>query len=141
MSNDFRSTLMPMLPYRDAPAAIRFLCDAFGFEERMRYEMPDGSIGHAELTRGDAVISLATVWDAGGLASACELEALHCQLMCFVDDVEAHYARARAAGATVITQPENQHGMRTYRALDCEGQRWIFAQQLHPLDERDTQGA
>jgi len=44
--------------------------------------------------------------------------------------VDAHYARALGGGATVIGEPENDHGRRSYRALDLEGHRWIFATQL-----------
>jgi uncharacterized glyoxalase superfamily protein PhnB len=117
-----------MLPYADAAAAIAFLCRAFGFEERFRYEMPDGRVGHAELALGDDVVMVANVWREGGLASPLELPALHAQIYCRVDDVDAHFARARAAGATLVGAPEDQeHGSRSYRALDPEGHRWIFA--------------
>jgi PhnB protein len=117
-----------MLPYADAAAAIAFLCRAFGFEERFRFDMPDGRVGHAELALGDDVVMVASVWREGGLASPLELPALHAQLYCRVDDVDAHFARARTAGATLVGAPEDQeHGMRTYRALDPEGHRWVFA--------------
>ena len=90
-----------MLVYQDAPAALEFLCRAFGFEQRFRFDMPDGTIGHAELAlHGDRVM-LASVWRAGGLAPASELPALHCQIYCEVDDVDAHFARARREGATI----------------------------------------
>ena len=120
--------IVPMLPYADAPAAIAFLCRAFGFEERFRMDMPDGTIGHAELALGDDVVMLASVWREGGLTSPLELHALHAQIWCRVDDVDAHFARARAAGATLVGAPEDQaHGGRSYRALDLEGHRWIFS--------------
>jgi uncharacterized glyoxalase superfamily protein PhnB len=57
-----------------------------------------------------------------------DLPARHGQIYCLVDDVDAHYRRARAAGATIASEPEDQpHGSRIYRALDPEGHRWIFA--------------
>ncbi len=121
-----------MLAYADAPAALAFLCDAFGFEERFRMDMPDVSLGHAEIALGSGRVMLASVWRAGGLASALELPALHCQIFCEVDDVDAHFARARAAGATIATLPADAHGGRSYRALDPEGQRWIFATRGKP---------
>jgi uncharacterized glyoxalase superfamily protein PhnB len=124
--------IVPMLAYADAPAALEFLCRAFGFEQRFRMDMPDGSIGHAELALGADRVMLASVWRAGGLASACELPALHCQIYCEVDDVDAHFARAREAGATIATLPADEHGGRNYRALDPEGQRWIFASRPGP---------
>ena len=120
--------IVPMLPYADAPAAIAFLCRAFGFAERFRYDMPDGRIGHAELELGGDVVMIASVWREGGLASPLDLPALHAQIWCRVDDVDAHFARARAAGATLVGAPEDQdHGTRSYRAVDPEGHRWIFA--------------
>lgn len=123
--------IVPMLAYADAPAAIDFLCQAFGFEERFRMPMPDGTIGHAELALGDARLMLASVWYVGGLASPLELSAVHTQLYVEVDDVDAHHARARAEGATIAAEPADQdHGERTYRAIDPEGHRWIFGSPL-----------
>jgi uncharacterized glyoxalase superfamily protein PhnB len=123
--------LVPMLVYDDAPAALDFLCRAFGFAERFRMDMPDGTIGHAEVDLDGHVVMLATTWRAGGMASPLELPAKHCQILCYVDDVDAHHARARAAGATIVNQPTDQeHGHRSYRALDPEGHRWIFATPL-----------
>src|SRR5437764_639217 len=119
--------IIPYLQYADAPAAIAFLCRAFGFEERMRYPMPDGSIGHAEIALADdAIVYLASAWHEGGFAAATELPAVHSQLMVQVDDVDAHFARAREAGATIVAEPHEEHGARRYRAMDPEGQRWVF---------------
>jgi PhnB protein len=117
----------PYLAYADAPAAIEFLCEAFGFEERARYPMPDGRIGHAELGYGAASIYLASVYAELGFASPRDLQGIHCQLHCMVDDVDAHYAKALAAGATCVGRPAEDHGLRSYRAVDPEGHRWIFA--------------
>ncbi len=117
-----------MLVYDDAPAAIEFLCRVFGFEERSRFDMPDGKIGHAELGFGGSRIALATTWPEGGMASPSILPALHSQVFCEVPDVNAHYERATAEGATIAEAPgEPSHGSRTYRALDLEGHRWVFS--------------
>ena len=117
-----------MLSYADAPAALEFLCKAFGFEERYRLEMPDGRIGHAEVGYQDNVVMLASVYHEMGQASPRDLPSYHSQVMCYVDDVDAHYSRAREAGATVAAAPEDQsHGSRSYRAVDPEGHHWIFA--------------
>ena len=123
--------IVPMLAYRDAPKAIEFLSRAFGFEEKMRMAMPDGRIGHAEVGFGDHIIMLASAWDEGGLAAPFELPAVHCQIYCVVDHVDAHHDRARAAGATIVAPPADQpYGMRMYRVNDPEGHRWIFASAL-----------
>ena len=125
--------VMPMLDYEDAGAAIDFLRSAFGFEETMRLAGDDGSIAHAELALDGASISLSTVWREGGFSTPHELEGVHSQVWCEVDDVDAHYQRARAAGAVVINEPVNQdYGYRTYRAIDPEGHRWYFAGPVAP---------
>lgn len=123
-----RQRIFPMLAYDDAPAALEFLCSAFGFRERSRMSMPDGTIGHAEIELHGNVVMLATTWKAGGLASPRDLPALPSQLFFEVDDVDAHFQRAKDAGAVLVGEPENQgHGFRTYRATDREGHRWLFA--------------
>jgi PhnB protein len=119
--------VVPYLCYADAPAAIDFLCKAFGFEEQFRYPMPDGRIGHAELTCPSGGVMLASVWPEGGFASPLDLPAIHCMIHCSVDNTDAHYERAKAAGATITAEPSDQHGHRMYRATDPEGHRWIFA--------------
>ncbi|MDE3164178.1 MAG: VOC family protein [Acidobacteriota bacterium] len=120
-----------MLAYDDAPAAIAFLRDTFGFEERFRLATAEGGIGHAEMALMGNVVMLATTWKEGGLASPRELPAMPCQLYCVGDDVDAHFEHARAAGAVVVAEPQDQpYGSRIYRALDLERHRWIFASPL-----------
>ena len=119
--------IIPALVYADAPAAIDFLCNAFGFEERFRLPMPDGRVGHAELGYQDNVVMLASEYPELGLESPRNLPTRHCQIKCYVDDVDAHYTQAKAAGATIVAEPEDQfYGERMYRAVDPEGHRWMF---------------
>ena len=118
--------IIPYLAYRDAPAALTFLCEAFGFEERYRMAMDDGRIGHAELAYRGNVIMLASAWREAGFTSPLDLDGIHTQIYCSVDDADGHYERARAAGATIVSEPHNAHGKRSYRALDPEGHRWLF---------------
>jgi uncharacterized glyoxalase superfamily protein PhnB len=126
-----RQKITPILGYADAPAAIRFLCDAFGFDERYRMAMPDGTVGYAELGLGDGVVALASEWPEARLYSPQKLDGLHAQVIVEVDDVDAHHRRAREAGATIAAEPADQpHGARMYRALDPEGHRWIFSMPL-----------
>lgn len=120
--------IFPMLAYRDAPAALEFLSSAFGFEETMRMEGENGTIGHAELEMGGQRLMLASAWRDAGMVPPFELAGVASQLRVQVDDVDAHFRRALEAGATVIDQPADQeYGERTYRATDPEGHRWIFA--------------
>ncbi|NNL66730.1 MAG: hypothetical protein HKP30_10835 [Myxococcales bacterium] len=138
MSLNPEQKVYPYLSYRDGPAAIDFLCKAFGFEERFRLPMPDGRLGHAELSLSGAVILLASVYEEMGQASPRDLGAAHGQVLLYVDDVDAHFERARDAGAIIVAEPEDQfHGARQYRAVDPEGHRWIFATQLREVAPED----
>jgi uncharacterized glyoxalase superfamily protein PhnB len=117
------------LSYANAPAALEFLCAAFGFTEKVRYAMPDGRIGHSVLEYHGHVVMLASEYDGFG-QSPLKLAAIHSQIMCYVDDVDAHFARALEKGATIINGIVDDHGMRSYRAMDPEGHRWIFATEM-----------
>ena len=137
MSTAHPSTrIVPYLVYEDAPAAIEFLVKAFGFVERMRFMMDDGRVGHAELTLDGHAIYLASAYSELGFASPRDLGGIHTQLLCYVEDVDAHFARARDAGATVIAEPYEDHGSRMYRAVDTETGRWIFATEIEAEAER-----
>lgn len=126
VNDDPSGGIVPYLFYSDASAAIDFLCSAFGFEEQFRYPMPDGKVGHAELSHKGSQVMLASVWAEGGIASPLDLPAVHSQVFCAVDDVDAHYQRAKEAGATIVAGPSDQHGHRLYRVIDPEGHRWVF---------------
>ena len=120
-------TVTPYLFYRDAPAAIEFLTAAFGFVEQFRYPMDDGRIGHAELVHNGGVVMLASVFEGFG-TTPLDLPNVHSQVQCVVTDIDAHFERARRGGATIVSEPTEQHGSRRYRAIDPEGHRWIFGQ-------------
>ena len=126
--------IAPYLIYEDAPAAIDFLCRAFGFEERFRLPGPDGapgSVGHAELGFQGNIVMLASL-AAARTAHASDVLPGRCALtVVYVDDVDAHYAAAKAAGATVGDPPADQfYGDRTYRVTDPEGHKWFFHQHV-----------
>lgn len=116
-----------MLAYDDAAAAISFLCAAFGFEETARYETPGGGIAHAELELEGAKVMLADAFPAFGFASARETSGFYSQLLVYVDDLQAHFEKARERGAVVVNEPAESEGGPLYRAMDCEGHRWLFA--------------
>ena len=132
--------IVPFLGYEDAAGAIEWLGRAFGFDENRdaRYE-EDGTITHAELELEGATIYLST---PRGYASPktlrAESEAARRAYdnpwvidghFVEVDDVEAHHERARAAGATILREPQEPgHGFRVYTAEDLEGHRWMFGQ-------------
>ena len=117
--------LMPRLAYDDAPAAIDFLCRAFGFEETARFA-PGGKVVYSEIALGGEIL-FAVGSSYEGAQSPRELGGLSIELFCYVDDVDSHYSRAKAGGATILSPPENKFwGDRSYAALDCEGYRWTF---------------
>jgi uncharacterized glyoxalase superfamily protein PhnB len=134
--------IVPFLGYEDAAAAIEWLGKAFGFVEDRdaRYE-EEGTITHAELDLDGATIYLST---PAGYASPRTLrEDSELARRAYdnpwvidghfveVDDVDAHHARAVAAGATILRAPEEPgHGLRIYTAEDPEGHRWMFGQKL-----------
>jgi uncharacterized glyoxalase superfamily protein PhnB len=141
-----RQRIVPMLAYEDAAAAVDWLRDAFGFAERegQRHTDESGVVIHAELERDGAVVMLATPnadYEAPKRhRETCEaarrwqdnpwvIDGLYVE----VDDVDAHYAQAVAAGATVIRPLEDAEfaGIRRYTAEDLEGHRWMFGQPLH----------
>jgi len=121
-------SLYPMLCYSDAAAAIEFLCAAFGFEETMRYVADDGRIGHAELVYEGSTIMVADEYWEFGFGNPRDAATCYSQLLLVVSDIFDHHRRATAAGAVVIGAPAEDHGSIGYRAIDCEGHRWLFSQ-------------
>ena len=127
------------LYYDDAAKAIDWLCDAFGFEVRLKVEGEGGRIEHSELEYGDGLIMVGQTGraDRPSCRSPRTLDGANTQALCIcVDDAEAHCARARAAGARITQEPEvHDYGAeywadRTYEAEDPEGHRWWFMQRL-----------
>ena len=121
--------------YRDPRAAIDWLEKAFGFQARVIVDGPDGSIAHSELVLGDGIIGVAGEASGGPVArgrSPRSLDDAYTQaLYVFVPDIEAHYTRARDAGAKIVREPETAHyGDRNYGALDPEGHLWFFGQRV-----------
>jgi PhnB protein len=130
--------IVPYLLYADASAAIEFLTRAFGFTERVRMPGPDGLVMHCELDMCGEIVMIASAMDSVGTKGPRDLPAFHAFALVYVNDVDAHHARAAAEGAEIITPPEDQfYGDRTYRARDCEGLMWTFAQHVRDVDPAD----
>ena len=119
-------SVIPLLVYEDIERAHDFLVDAFGFGGVERDG--DGRVVHGEVVAGDAPIWLHRVTPEHELASPHSLSAQTGGLVVRVDDVDAHYAKARAAGAHIDQEPADQpYGQREYGVRDLEGYRWWFA--------------
>jgi len=128
------------LYYDDPAKAIDWLCHAFGFEVRLKVEGDGGRIEHSELVFGDGVVMVSGTFkrdkfpymhapgDVGGANTQ--------NMMVYVDDVEAHCKRARAAGATIAREPEtHDYGDdywtdRGYECVDLGGHHWWFQERL-----------
>jgi uncharacterized glyoxalase superfamily protein PhnB len=122
-------TITPYLFYEDAGAALDFLSRAFGFEETMRSAAPDGRVAHAEMRLGDGALFLGAPGD--DYRAPRNLGTNTCCVYAYVGDVDAHCERARAAGAEIADEPEDQeYGDRRYHARDPEGHDWYFAHRL-----------
>lgn len=131
MADEYPETyprLSPYLYYQDTGAALEWLANTFGFRERFRSVDDDGTLRHAELEFGDAVIMLGS---PPGYRNPRELGQVTVGLYVHVDDVDAHFEHAKAAGAEIEAPPEDKpYGDRLYGALDPEGHQWWFAQSL-----------
>jgi uncharacterized glyoxalase superfamily protein PhnB len=122
-------TITPYLLYEDAGAALDFLSRAFGFAETRRNTSSDGQVSHAEMRYRGGEIHLGQTSRPSSPRSYGGTTVL---LYVYVDDVDAHCEQARAAGAEILDEPEDQdYGERRYHCLDPEGHSWYFAQ---PLD-------
>jgi len=129
MANPAR--IIPTLRYQDAPAAIEWLCRALGFERHFVVPGENGTIAHAQLTFGNGMIMVSSARDdefgrlqkipaqVGGIGTQSPYV--------IVPDVDAHHARAVAAGATVTMAPRDEdYGGRFYSCRDPEGHLWNF---------------
>jgi len=136
-----RPRVVPMIAYEDAAAAIDWLGRAFGFRERgERYMESDGRVSHAELEFEGSPVFLATPTrdyqspkhHRQTCAAAKKWSAVPWVvdgLQVRVDDVDAHFTQAKGAGATILSEPQDNPYGRVYRAEDLEGHRWMFIEE------------
>ncbi|MBI3450077.1 MAG: VOC family protein [Acidobacteria bacterium] len=131
MTKAIPSNIYPSIFYDDAPAAIEWLCRAFGFTKRLVVPGPGGTVRHSELSLGPGVIMVGSARIDAGRISPRGLSGLHQALCVRVDNPDAHLARAKAAGA-LITQElkDEEYGSRGYMAKDPEGHEWYFGTYL-----------
>jgi PhnB protein len=123
------TSITPYLLYSSCEDALDFLHRAFGFEEVLRYTGEEGYVNHAEM-RLDGVPSFLGNPGAG-YRNPKELGQETVGLYVVVDDADAVYDRARAAGAEILQEPTDQdYGERRFTARDPEGHHWFFA---HPI--------
>ena len=134
LSNDMKTRIVPSLRYQDCRQAIDWLCAAFGFEQQVIVPSEDGGITHAQLVCGMAMIMLGDGHrdddDPFGQLnkSPLQLDGYNTAgVYMIVEDVDAHYEKARAAGAAIVLDIVDQgYGGRGYTCKDLEGHLWSF---------------
>ena len=126
-----RARIIPSMRYRNAPAAIEWLCKAFGFEKHLVVPGENGTVAHAQLTFANGMIMVSSA--GGGMfgklmklpeeIGGCETQSAYV----VVGDCDAHYARAKAAGAVMLRDVQDEdYGGRGYTCRDLEGHIWSF---------------
>jgi uncharacterized glyoxalase superfamily protein PhnB len=125
-------SVTPYLVLQNASAFIDFAKQALEAEERMRMPQPDGKIGHAELTIGDSVVMLSD-------ASA-EFPPMPAMIHLYVEDADATYKRAIAAGASSVREPADQfYGDRSAGVKDAFGNQWYFATHVEDVSPEEME--
>jgi uncharacterized glyoxalase superfamily protein PhnB len=130
-------SVIPMISYEDGIAALAWLDKAVGFRETTRLTGPDDTLWHGEMEAGDGLIMLASptrdyqspkhhreICDQARRWSA--VPWIIDGVLVYVEDLDAHFKRAQAAGATILSDIEEGPPGRRYRAEDLEGHRWFF---------------
>ena len=129
--------------YQDPKAALAWLEKAFGFELSMLLEDSEGNVAHSQMELGDSYIMVGQEWSADHKSPKSlggkNTQTLHIQID---DDLEAHYQRAKAAGAEIMAEPETQfYGDRTYRCRDPEGHIWTVSQTVQVVSREEAEAA
>jgi uncharacterized glyoxalase superfamily protein PhnB len=119
--------VLPHIVYQNVSEAVAWLGKTFGFTERYHYGNTGGLIDGAQICLGDAYI-IVTGAHRGG-ATPAKSGTYSQSLTVFVEDVDAHYRRAKAAGARIVEQlNETCYGERQYGVEDLDGHHWLFSQ-------------
>jgi uncharacterized glyoxalase superfamily protein PhnB len=125
------ANIFPSLTYDDAPRAIEFLCTAFGFTKKLVVTGPKGSIRHSELYFEGGVVMVSSPRPQEKRIGPRSSSGISQALSVRVSDPDGHCARARAAGAVVVREVQDEpYGSRGYMAEDIEGRSWYFGTYL-----------
>lgn len=114
----------PVLRYKNNAKAMEWLTQAFGFNKHMAVTGPDGEIGHAELSLGNGMVMFAS---GGKQGDESPWTTERSGIYAVVTDIDAHYQRAKAAGAEIVRPlADTAYGSRDYSVRDLEGHLWSF---------------
>ena len=128
-------SVTPYLTVDNAAAAIEFYAAAFGAEDRMRLPMGD-KIGHAEIRIGDSIVMLSDEWPEMGMLAPSHRGGATSSCLIYLDDVDAAFERAVAAGATAERAVQTEFwGDRMGSVIDPFGHRWSLASHVEDVPE------
>jgi PhnB protein len=134
------STISPYLAVDDAAEAIAYYKKAFGAEETVRMDAPDGRIGHAELKIGDSHVMLSDPFPDASTTPPKELAGTSASIFMYVDDVDAVVQKAVDAGATVTMEVDDQFwGDRFGSITDPFGHSWSIATHVEDLTPEEIE--
>jgi uncharacterized glyoxalase superfamily protein PhnB len=126
-------SVLPHIYYENVAEAMAWLKKVFGFKENFQYGKPNGPIEGAQMHLGNAWIMLSST--RPGRASPARLGFETGSVTVFVDDVDAHFERAKSAGAKIVEElNETCYGERQYGAEDLEGHHWLFSKHVRDVD-------
>jgi len=129
-------TVLPHVVYRDVAAAIAWLTKTFGFTEHYRYGELRGPVSGAQLHLGNAWIMVNRA--RAGSGSPAQLGFRTQSLTVFVEDVDAHFQRAKAAGAKIVEElNETIYGERQYGVEDLDGHHWLFSRHARDVSPEE----
>jgi uncharacterized glyoxalase superfamily protein PhnB len=137
-----KATLIPVLRYRDAPAAIEWLCATFGFERHLVVPGHNGTVAHAQLSFGNGMVMLGSADNESPfgrlMKQPSETGASTQSVYVVVTDADALYARAKQAGAKIAMEIRDEdYGGRAFTCHDLEGHLWSFGT-YDPYRQRST---
>ena len=122
------ATVVPVLVYEDVAKAIGWLCQAFGFSERLRAARPDGVVLHAQLSIAECAVMLGA---QGAEFKPPRSNEVNQYVVVHVEDVDRHFEQAKQFGARIVKPPADMpFGERMYTAEDPGGHRWTFSQPI-----------
>jgi uncharacterized glyoxalase superfamily protein PhnB len=122
------ATVVPVLVYENVETAIEWLCETFGFRQRLRVAGRDGRISHAQLDVAEGAITLGR---AGGPFRPPHTDDVDQYVLVHVADVDAHFLRSKRLNVKILTRPTDMpFGERMYSAVDFAGHRWTFSQHI-----------
>jgi len=141
---------VPSVFYKEPMAALRWLEAAFGFEVTTLVTDADGNLAHSEMTFEGGSLTVGGEWESAELVGPARMrspqtvDGVNTQFVRvhLAEGLDAHCERARAAGARILAEPEDQfYGSRVYRALDPEGHVWNFSQEVRMVSGEEMERA